>query len=119
MAKAKKPKRINLEDLGGYVFSTNPDFEYTTEEEQEDVSPAEQMLHMHFEKNGRGGKQVVVIRNFHGSESAMKALGKELKQHCGVGGSTKNGEIILQGNVRNKATEWLQNKGYKTKRIGG
>ncbi|MDG2110140.1 MAG: translation initiation factor, partial [Schleiferiaceae bacterium] len=68
---------------------------------------------------GRGGKQVVIIRGFQGNEKELKDLGKVLKQHCGVGGSNKDSEIILQGNVRDKATDYLQKKGYKTKRIGG
>jgi len=119
MAKKNKPKKINLEDLGGFVFSTNPDFEYESQEEQEELAPEDQLLELYFEKKGRGGKQVVIIRGFEGPTDALNALGKRLKQHCGVGGSVKDSEIILQGKVRDKATELLQKEGFKTKRIGG
>ncbi len=121
MAKKNRPKKINLEDLGGFVFSTNPEFEPPVYEDsdEEPLKPGEQLLELYFEKKGRGGKQVVIIKGFAGSEDELKELGKSLKQHCGVGGSTKDGEIILQGNVRDKATDFLQKEGYKTKRIGG
>ncbi len=119
MGKKNKPKKINLEDLGGFVFSTNPDFEPPVEEFDEDVAPEDQLLECLFEKKGRGGKQVVIIRGFEGPEEQLKDLGKLLKQHCGVGGAVKDGEILLQGNVRDKAMEKLQSMGYKTKRIGG
>ena len=119
MGKKDKPKKINLEDLGGFVFSTNPDFEPPVDDTDEFLDPSEQLLLCHFEKKGRGGKQVVIIKGFEGSEDQLKELGKELKQHCGVGGSAKNGEILLQGNVRDKAMKKLKSLGYSTKRIGG
>lgn len=121
MAKKNKPKKISLEDLGGFVFSTNPDFEPPVheEEDQEPVAPENQLLELYFEKKGRGGKQVVIVAGFEGSDEELAELGKKLKQHCGVGGSVKDGEILLQGNVRDKAQAFLQCKGFKTKRIGG
>ena len=122
MAKKNKPKKINLEDLGGFVFSTNPEFNYDRnqeEEEEEQVLHGEQLLELHFEKKGRGGKQVVIIRGFEGPDKELLELGKRLKQACGVGGSAKRGEIILQGNVRDKARDLLEKEGFKTKRIGG
>jgi translation initiation factor 1 len=119
MAKKNKPKKINLEDLGGFVFSTNPDFNYDDDQQVESLYPSEQLLELHFEKKGRGGKQVVIVRGFEGPDEELADLGKKLKQTCGVGGSTKNGEIILQGNVRDKARAFLEKEGFKTKRIGG
>ena len=119
MAKKNKPKKINLEDLGGFVFSTNPDFDYEQNNEVESIRPSDQLLELHFEKKGRGGKQVVIIRGFEGPDEELAALGKKLKQTCGVGGSAKHGEIILQGNVRDKARLFLEKEGFKTKRIGG
>ena len=119
MAKKNKPKKINLKDLGGFVFSTNPEFNYdSNQEEEEQVLPGEQLLELHFEKKGRGGKQVVIIRGFEGPDKELLELGKRLKQACGVGGSAKHGEIILQGNVRDKARDLLEKEGFKTKRIG-
>jgi translation initiation factor 1 len=120
MAKKNKPKKINLEDLGGFVFSTNPEFEPPTwdEEETELLAPGDQLLELYFEKKGRGGKQVVIVAGFQGTEEALADLAKALKQHCGVGGSVKDGEIIIQGNVREKVTAYLEKEGYKTKRIG-
>ncbi len=120
MANKKKPKKINLEDLGGFVFSTNPHFVPAEDEEElEEVPIEKQRLEAHFEKKGRSGKQVVVIRHFQGSEEALQALGAALKKHCGVGGSVKDQEVILQGNVRDKAMAYLTQKGYKVVRVGG
>jgi translation initiation factor 1 len=119
MAKNNKPKKINLEDLGGFVFSTNPEFDYDNVQEVESIPPREQVLELHFEKKGRGGKQVVIIRGFRGPEKELLELGKRLKQTCGVGGSAKHGEIILQGNVRDKARGFLEKEGFRTKRVGG
>ena len=119
MAKKNKPKKINLEDLGGFVFSTNPDFDFDSQNEVESIDANEQLLELHFEKKGRGGKQVVIIRGFQGPDEELAALGKKLKQTCGVGGSAKHGEIILQGNVRDKAIAFLEQQGFRTKRVGG
>ena len=119
MGKKDKPKKINLEDLGGFVFSTNPDFEPPVDDTEVFLDPSEQLLFCHFEKKGRGGKQVVIIKGFEGPEEQLKELGKKLRKHCGVGGSAKNGEILLQGNVRDKAMDKLHSLGYTTKRIGG
>ena len=88
-------------------------------QEEEQVFPGEQLLELHFEKKGRGGKQVVIIRGFQGPDKELLELGKRLKQTCGVGGSAKHGEIILQGNVRDKARDFLEKEGFKTKRVGG
>ncbi|MBS9766772.1 MAG: translation initiation factor [Flavobacteriaceae bacterium] len=113
-------KKINsLSDLGGFVFSTNENFTPETAEQEETLTPNEQYLEAHFSKKGRGGKTVTIIKGFVGTESDLKALGKWLKSKCGVGGSVKNDEIIIQGNMRDKIIELLSEKGYKVKRIGG
>lgn len=120
MAKKNPPKKINLADLGSFVYSTNPDYEpEISDEDVAELAPEEQLLEVHFEKKGRGGKQVVLVKGFEGSEEALADLGKILKQHCGVGGSAKDGEILLQGNVRDKAMAKLSELGYRTKRVGG
>lgn len=109
----------SLSDLGGLVYSTNSDFSADQNEDSEDIPTNEQMLEAHFEKKGRGGKTAVIIKGFRGSESALKDLAKALKNHCAVGGSIKDGEIIIQGNVRDKAMDFLKGKGHKVKRVGG
>ncbi len=114
-----KKKLNSLSDLGGFVFSTNDDFEFQTESEQETLSPNKQLLEAHFSNKGRAGKIVTIISGFIGSESDLKSLAKLLKTKCGVGGSVKNNEIIIQGNYRDKIIKILQNEGYKVKRIGG
>ncbi|MBO5661434.1 MAG: translation initiation factor [Tidjanibacter sp.] len=105
----------------GVVFSTNPDFNYTTtaEEEVETLPPAQQNLRVWIESNHRGGKTATVVKGFVGSESDLKELAKELKNRCGVGGSAKDGEIIIQGNHRERVVELLIAKGYKAKAAGG
>ena len=105
----------------GVVFSTNPDFNYTTtaEEEVETLPPAQQNLRVWIESNHRGGKTATVVKGFVGSESDLKELAKELKSRCGVGGSAKDGEIIIQGNHRERVVELLIAKGYKAKAAGG
>ena len=113
-------KKINsLEDLGGFVFSTNNNFEFDKEENQETLTPNQQFLEALFSNKGRGGKTVTVIAGFIGSEEDLKSLGKMLKTKCGVGGSVKDNEIIIQGNYRDKIMEILKKEGYNVKRVGG
>ncbi|EHQ41660.1 MULTISPECIES: translation initiation factor [Myroides] len=112
-------KISSLEDLGGFVFSTNKDFEFSQEEVMDTLSPNEQRLEAHLDKKNRGGKVATIIKGFEGNEDDLKTLAKDLKTLCGVGGSAKDGEIIIQGNFRDKIMEYLQKKGYKVKRVGG
>ena len=114
-----KKKLSSLEDLGGFVFSTNDEFEMDTSETQETLAPNKQFLEAHFSNKGRGGKTVTVITGFVGEEHDLKTLGKLLKTKCGVGGSVKDFEIIIQGNYRDKIMEILKKEGYNIKRVGG
>jgi translation initiation factor 1 len=110
----------NLEDLGGFVFSTNRDFELNNNEEAQETLPNnKQKLEAHLDKKNRGGKVATVIKGFEGTDDDLKALAKQLKTLCGVGGSAKDGEIIIQGNFRDKMIEYLTKEGYKVKRVGG
>jgi len=107
-------------DRLGMVFSTNPDFEYNNnEEEEETLSPQEQLLYVSIDRKKRKGKSVTLIEGFVGTDDDLKSLSKILKQKCGVGGSSKDGEIIIQGEVRDKVIGILENEGYKVKRKGG
>lgn len=96
------------------VYSTNPDFKYDKEEEDEqDTLPKEkQLLRISLDKRNRKGKAVTLITGFVGTNDDMETLGKLLKVKCGVGGSAKDGEIIVQGDLRNKVLEILQKEGY-------
>lgn len=114
-----KKKLNSLEDLGGFVFSTNDEFDLNNENSQETLPPREQYLEAHFSNKGRGGKTVTVITGFIGEESDLKKLGKLLKTKCGVGGSVKDYEIIIQGNYRDKIMQILKKEGYNIKRVGG
>ena len=114
-----KKKLSNLSDLGGFVFSTNDNFDLNQNEEKETIPPQKQRLEAMFSNKGRGGKTVTVIKGFEGSEEDLKALGKKLKTKCGVGGSTKDAEIIIQGKFRDKIMEILKSEGYNVKRVGG
>lgn len=119
---SKKKKLNSLSDLGGFVYSTNDqeDFQqYEDDFHEEELKPDQQKLEAHFSTKGRGGKVVTVVKGFIGSEEALKDLGKILKTKCGVGGSVKDGEIIIQGNIRDKVIKILQEEGYKVKRVGG
>jgi len=114
-----KKKKLGLEDLGGFVFSTNDDFELDNDDSNETLAPSEQRLEAHFSNKGRGGKTVTVVKGFEGADEDLKALGKILKKKCGVGGAVKEGEIIIQGNYRDKVMEILKKEGYNVKRVGG
>jgi translation initiation factor 1 len=101
------------------VYSTNPDYKPQDDNSQQDtLPPAQQTLYLALERHG-GGKTATVITNFIGSDDDLNALGKQLKTKCGVGGSVKDGVIIIQGDNREKAITYLQTLGYKTKQKGG
>lgn len=105
----------------GVVFSTNPDFNYQTDEQEQVATlPAEkQNLRVWLDRNHRGGKTVTLVKGFVGSDDDLAALAKELKSKCGVGGSAKEGEIIIQGDHRERVVQLLVAKGYvKTKKAG-
>lgn len=113
-------KKLGLEDLGGFVFSTNDDFDTGNEESAaETAQPGNQHLEAHYSSKGRGGKMVTVVKGFEGKDEDLISLGKQLKKKCGVGGSVKDGEIIIQGDVREKVMQLLKDEGYKVKRVGG
>lgn len=108
MAKNDWKERLNI------VYSTNPDFQYSTnEDEQAETLPKQQQkLRVSIEKNHRGGKTVTVVKNFVGNDEDIKELARLLKTRCGVGGSAKDGEILIQGDFKQKIIELLKSEGY-------
>ncbi len=119
---AKKEKQ-DWKDRLDVVYSTNPDFKYSKEEEEEELQetlpPAKQTLKVSIDRKQRKGKSVTLVEGFIGSEDDLKELSKVLKAKCGVGGSAKEGEIIIQGEFKQKVAEILSSLGYKVKLIGG
>jgi translation initiation factor 1 len=109
----------NKPDNRGFVYSTDPSFKF--EEEQRDVEtlPAsQQKLRVRIETKHRAGKAVTLIDGFIGKEEDLQELGKKLKTFCGTGGSAKDGEIIIQGDQRDKVMQWLlKNRYTNTKRL--
>ncbi len=99
----------------GVMYSTNPDYEYQTDEEtEEETLPKDkQRLRITLDKRNRGGKVVTLVSGFRGTGNDLAALGKLLKTRCGVGGSAKDGEIIIQGDWRQKVADILTKEGYK------
>lgn len=115
-----KNKKLDLSDLGGFVFSTNSDFKIENEEDTIETLPAnQQKLEAHLDKKNRAGKIATIIKGFQGTDEDLKIFAKELKTLCGVGGSQKDGEVIIQGNFRDKIIAHLSTKGFKIKRVGG
>lgn len=107
---------------GGIVYSTNKNFKRTVIDENKAAKVLEKnqfILSVCFEKKGRGGKGVTIIKGFQGSPQEMKKLNKEIKQLLAVGGSLKNNEIILQGRIQDKVIKILNKKGYMSKKVGG
>jgi len=116
MAKRNKKNRV------GIVFSTDPDYDYQFNDQEEAEAPPanQQRLRVSLDRKKRKGKEVTLIAGFVGPEQDLKDLGKALKSKCGVGGSVKDGEILLQGDHRDKVVDWLKDQGYsQTKRSGG
>jgi translation initiation factor 1 len=104
----------------GIVFSTNPDFRFQpTEKEIATLPPNQQNLRVMIDRKHRGGKQVTLITGFVGTDSDLEYLGRMLKSKCGTGGSSKDGEIIVQGDNRQKILDILLKEGYKAKAAGG
>ena len=118
---AKKPKENDWKDRLNVVYSANPDFKYELddEEEQTTLQPSQQRLRVQLDRKNRGGKVVTLVTGFIGTEDDLKELGKFLKSKCGVGGSSKDGEIIVQGDFKQKVLELLKKEGYtQTKTVG-
>lgn len=106
-------------DRLGVMYSTNPDFSYNVgdEAEEDTLLKAKQLLRISLDKRNRGGKAVTLVTGFRGTTADLEALGKMLKVKCGVGGSAKDGEIIVQGDLRPKVLEILQKEGYVKSRV--
>jgi translation initiation factor 1 len=105
----------------GTVYSTNPDFQYETESDgvSETLPPNKQDLRVQLDRKQRNGKKATLITGFVGKDEDLKALAKILKTKCGVGGSAKDGEILIQGDFCTKVLEILKTENYKVKRSGG
>lgn len=103
-----------------FVFSTNPDLDFSEEQEPvETPAPSQQDLRVLIDRKKRKGKEVTLVTGFVGNEDDLKSLGKFLKSKCGVGGSVKDGEILIQGNHREKIMGLLKGEGYRVKASGG
>jgi translation initiation factor 1 len=111
MSKKNKP------DTRGFVYSTDPGFKFEQEPDTtETLPPAQQKLKIKLDTRQRAGKAVTLVEGFAGKDEDLQDLGKKLKAYCGTGGSAKDGEIIVQGDQRDKVLQWLQNNGYKQSR---
>ncbi len=110
-----KKEKLNI------VYSTNPNFQYEFEEEESVESKAnnQQKLYVSIDKKQRGGKEVTLVEGFVGPEEELKELGKLLKSKCGVGGSVKDNEILIQGNFKDKIYDLLVKENYKVTKKGG
>lgn len=104
----------------GMVYSTDPDFEYATrtDEEPETLAPERQELRVWLDRKQRGGKVVTLVRGFVGRDDDLQALARLLKTRCGVGGAAKEGEIIIQGDHRDRVVDILTRSGYRCKKAG-
>ena len=109
MSKKNKP------DKNGFVFSTDPSFRFDEEPEEniQTLPPSQQKLKIRYETKNRGGKAVTLVQGFIGTEDDLQTLGKKLKNYCGTGGSAKDGEIIIQGDQREKIRGFLLKEGFR------
>ncbi len=113
-------KKNDWKKRDGIVYSTESEFSYSYQpnEEAETLPAAQQNLRVSLDKSGRAGKQVTLVSGFVGTANDLEILGKLVKSKCGVGGSVKGGEILIQGDLRDKVVHVLQREGYKAKRSG-
>lgn len=101
---------------GAMVYSTNPDWQPDHQEEDiQTIEPSKQILVVSIDRKFRGGKLVTLVKGFIGKEEDLEVLGKSLKTKCGTGGSVKDGEVIIQGDHKQKVTDWLRQQGYRVK----
>ena len=107
--------KTKINSFSRLVYSTDPNFKQPEEnaEEQETIEPAQQKLKIRLDTKHRAGKAVTLVEGFIGTLADLEELGKKLKSFCGTGGSVKDGEIIVQGDNREKILQWLQKNGYK------
>lgn len=107
-------------DKNGFVYSTDPSFQYEAEDqqEQETLPSAQQLLRIKLDTKQRAGKAVTLVSGFIGTNEDLEQLGRQLRNYCGTGGSVKNGEAIVQGDQRDKIFQWLQKNGFtKAKKL--
>lgn len=111
---------MSKKNRSGIIYSTNPDFEYSdsSQDEAETLAPTQQDLRVWLDRKG-GGKVITVVKGFIGTNTDLEALGKQIKVLCGSGGAVKEGEILIQGDHREKVITWLTGKNYKAKKAGG
>ncbi len=113
-----KKQKKNFSESNGFVYSTNPNFNFEEKNEQEEtVLPANQKLKVRLDAKNRAGKLVTLIEGFVGTNYDLEELGKKLKSSCGTGGSAKDGEIIIQGDQKERVLQWLLKNGYSAKKV--
>jgi translation initiation factor 1 len=113
-------RKKNKSDSRGFVYSTDPNFKFEEEKESfENLPPAQQKIKIRLDTKHRAGKAVTLVEGFIGTNDVLEELGKKLKSYCGTGGSVKDGEVIIQGDQREKVMQWFKKNGYANiKRIG-